>query len=200
MNFVVISGSSRSGSQSLEVAKWFESKLNDLSHEAKVLDLHEVNLPLSHEDIWSEIDNNDTAIAVRKKLEQADGFVMVTPEWNGMAGPALKNLFHYVKMTMAYKPAYLVAVSGYRGGAYPIAELRMNSAKNTYINYIPEHLIVRGAEDLMNDLDENSGDESDQYVKKRGLYGLGILVEYAKALKSVRDSKALDFETYKNGM
>lgn len=200
MNFVVISGSSRSGSQSLKVAKWFESKLNDLSHEATVLDLHEVNLPLAHEDIWSEIDNNDTAIAVRKKLEQADGFVMVTPEWNGMAGPALKNLFHYVKMTMAYKPVYLVAVSGYRGGAYPIAELRMNSAKNTYINYIPEHLIVRGAEDLMNDLDENSGDESDQYVKNRGLYGLSILVEYAMALKSVRDSKALDFETYKNGM
>lgn len=200
MNFVVISGSSRSGSQSLKVAKWFESKLNDLSHEATVLDLHEVNLPLAHEDIWSEIDNNKSAIAVREKLEQADGFVMVTPEWNGMAGPALKNLFHYVKMTMAYKPTYLVAVSGYRGGAYPIAELRMNSAKNTYINYIPEHLIVRGAEDLMNDLDENSGDESDQYVKKRGLYGLGILVEYAMALKSVRDSKALDFETYKNGM
>ena len=200
MNFVVISGSSRSGSQSLKVAKWFESKLKDLSHEATVLDLQEVNLPLAHEDIWSEIDNNEAAIAVREKLEQADGFVMVTPEWNGMAGPALKNLFHYVKMTMAYKPAYLVAVSGYRGGAYPIAELRMNSAKNTYINYIPEHLIVRGADDLMNDLDENSGDESDQYVKKRGLYGLGLLIEFSKALKEVRSSNALDFDTYNTGM
>ncbi len=200
MNFVIISGSSSAGAQSLKVAKWFESKLKDLSHEATVIDLHEVNLPLAHEDIWSEIDNNEAAIAVREKLEQADGFIMITPEWNGMAGPALKNLFHYVKLTMAYKPAYLVAVSGYRGGAYPIAELRMNSAKNTFINYIPEHLIVRGSEELMNDLDENGGDESDQYVKKRGLYGLGILIEYANGLKQVRDSKVLDFDKYDVGM
>jgi NAD(P)H-dependent FMN reductase len=200
MNFVIISGSSRAGAQSLKVAKWFESKLNNLEHQVSILDLHEVNLPLSHEEIWSEIDNDETAKSVRDQLDKADGFIIVTPEWNGMAGPALKNLFHYVKMTMAYKPTYLVAVSGYRGGAYPIAELRMNSAKNTYINYIPEHLIVRGADKLMNDLDENSGDEADQYVKKRGLYGLGILIEYSKALKLVRDSNVLDFDTYQNGM
>ena len=200
MNFVVISGSSRAQSQSLKVAKWMESKLAYMEHQVSVLDLHKTNLPLAHEDIWAEIDNDETAIAVRSQLEQADGFVVMTPEWNGMAGPALKNLFHYVKMTMAYKPAYLVAVSGYRGGAYPIAELRMNSAKNTYINYIPEHLIVRGAEDLMNDLDENSGDESDQYVKKRGLYGLGLLIEFSKALKEVRSSNVLDLDKYNTGM
>lgn len=200
MNFVIISGSSRAGAQSLKVAKWFESKLKGQDHQVSILDLHTAELPLVHEDIWSEIDNDATANAVRAQLDQADGFVMVTPEWNGMAGPALKNLLHYVKMTMAYKPTYLVAVSGYRGGAYPIAELRMNSAKNTFINYIPEHLIVRGSEELMNDLDENSGDEADQYVKKRGLYGLNILIEYSKALKLVRDSNVLDFETYKNGM
>lgn len=200
MNFVVINGSSRAGSQSLKVAKWFESKLKNLDHQVSILDLHEVNLPLAHEDIWSEIDNDETAKLVRDQLEKADGFIMVTPEWNGMAGPALKNLFHYVKFTMAYKPAYLVAVSGYRGGAYPIAELRMNSAKNSFINYIPEHLIVRGSEELMNDLDENSGNESDQYVKKRGLYGLGLLIEFSKALKEVRSSNVLDLDEYNTGM
>jgi hypothetical protein len=38
----------------------------------------------------------------------------------------------------------IIAVSGGAGGgAYPVAELRMSSYKNSRICYLPEHLIVR---------------------------------------------------------
>jgi azobenzene reductase len=200
MKIVLISGSSRAGSQSGKVARWLEAKLSGLGVETEILDLHQVALPLQHEDIWDEIENNETAKKVRATLEGANGFVVITPEWNGMSSPALKNLFVYVGHTMANKPAYLVSVSAYRGGAYPIAELRMNSAKNSFVNYIPEHLIIRGAEDFMNDSATDTGSKDDQYIKGRAVYGLKILVEYAKALDQVRGSGVIDYETYQNGM
>ncbi len=53
------------------------------------------------------MDNEPAAILLREKLETADGFVVVSPEWNGMAAPALKNMFVYVRKTMAHKPATL---------------------------------------------------------------------------------------------
>lgn len=200
MKIVLISGSSRAGSQSIKVTRWLEQHLKDLNVETEVLDLHKTALPLQHEEIWGEINTDPTAVKVREILDSADGFVVVSAEWNGMVPPSLKNLFVYVKHTMANKPAYLVAVSAYRGGAYPIAELRMNSAKNSFVNYIPEHLVIRGAEDFMNDLALDSGDKDDQYVKHRAMYGLKLLVEYTKALEQVRASGVIDYESYTNGM
>ena len=200
MKIVLISGSSRANSESLKVTKWLEHHLNERQVETEIVDLHTTVLPLQHEDIWSDIHDNPTAVSLRKTLDAADGFVVVTAEWNGMVPPALKNLFVYVKHSMANKPAYLVSVSAYRGGNYPIAELRMNSAKNSFVNYIPEHLVVRGAGDLMNDFDLKTGSDDDQYIKARAEYGLNILIEYTKALSQVRESGVLDYETYTNGM
>lgn len=200
MKIVLVSGSSRAGSQSLKVAKWLQRQLENKKIETEIVDLQQANLPVQHEDIWEEIDTLPAAVALRETLESADGFVVLAPEWNGMVAPALRNMFVYVRHTMANKPAYLVSVSAYRGGAYPIAEMRMNSAKNSFVNYIPEHLIVRGAEDVMNDDAPSAEGGDDAYIRARALYGLDILIEYAKALKQVRESGVLDYQTYKNGM
>jgi len=200
MKILLVSGSSRANSQSLKVTKWLESQLQKLGADSEIIDLQSVNLPLVHEDIWDDIANLPVAKNIKKILESADGFVIVTPEWNGMAAPALKNLFSYLDYEVANKPAYLVAVSANRGGAYPIAEMRMNSAKNSFISYIPEHLIVRGVKDVMNDTEIDSGEGDDQYIKRRAIYGLKILLEYTKALGMVRESGVLDYEIYANGM
>lgn len=200
MKIVLISGSSRANSQSLKVTKWLQKQLDNKHIETEVVDLQQIVLPIQHEEIWSEIDSLPAAVALRETLGSADGFVVVAPEWNGMVAPALRNLFVYVRHTMANKPAYLVGVSAYRGGTYPIAEMRMNSAKNSFVNYLPEHLVIRGAESFMNDNEASASDEDDAYIRARAIYGLNILEEYAKALKAVRDSGVFDYKTYTNGM
>jgi azobenzene reductase len=89
-------------------------------------------------------------------------------------------------------------VSSGRGGSYPVAELRMSSYKNTRINWIPEHMIVRNAEQVLNG--PQSISEEDEFTRSRLGYCLRVLKEYGKALKIVRDSGVLDYKTHPNGL
>lgn len=199
MKIVVISGSSRGGANSLKVAHWYVQQLEMKGVDAELLNLQQTELPLNHEDIWSDIDNLPEAKRVRSMLESADGYIIVSPEWNGMAAPALKNLFIYVKKTMADKPALLTSVSATQfGGDFPIAELHMSSAKNTRVVYIPEYIVVRDADNMFNDAEPES--RNDEYIRKRAQYAVGVLMAYVEALQQVRISNVADYKTYPNGM
>lgn len=199
MKIVLISGSGRKDSQSLKITTWLDRQLKNIDVETEVLDLQQIDLPIRHEDIWQDM-GEKVAEDLRSSLESADGFVVVSPEWAGMASPALKNMFLYVNKAMAHKPALLATVSSGGGGAYPIAELRTSSYKNSYLTYIPEHLRITEAEDKFEDDDITQGEKGDVYLKTRAVHSLELLVEYAKALKLVRDSDAPDYETYPFGM
>jgi len=70
----------------------------------------------------------------------------------------------------------------------------MSSYKNTFTNYLPEHLIVRDCENVFNSPNDN------EYLHKRAEYGLDLLVEFSKAFAQVRDSGKVDLENYPYGM
>lgn len=201
MKIIVISGSSRADSQSLKIANWLNRHLQKLEVEAEIVDLKKIDLPLRHDDIWKDISDVPAAKELREKLEAADGFVVISPEWHGMAAPALKNMFLYVQKTMAHKPALLTTVSATRyGGSYPLAELLIGSYKNSYLNYIPEHLMVREVNDMFNSDDLSEGSIDDQYIKHRAVHSLKLLIAYAEALHAVRKSGVPDYKLYPNGM
>lgn len=117
-------------------------------------------------------------------LARADGFVIVVPEWGGMAPPGLKNLFLHCdgRTELAHKPALIIAISSGMGGAYPVAELRMSSYKNTRICYLPEHVIVRNVEAAFNP----SHSYPEPEVQLRLRRALCLLVGYSENLKAVR--------------
>jgi hypothetical protein len=93
----------------------------------------------------------------------------------------------------------LVAVSAANGGAYPIAELRMNSGKNTRACYIPEHLIVRRVTEVFND-PEVPANEEDALLRRRASYALRVLAEYAIALRPLRSGPLSDTRSFPHGM
>lgn len=194
MKIVIVSGSSRAESQSLKVSNWLSSQLEKLSVEGEVLDLHQYVLPDHFEDIWSQV-MGEPALKLQEILEPADGYIIVAPEWNGMIPGALQNFFAFVGKSMADKPALIVSVSATPvGGAYPIAGLRINTHKNTRINYIPEQLRVTEVNKHMN------SEDSSEYIEQRAIYDLKVLIEYAKALEPVRKSGVIDYKTYEHGM
>lgn len=200
MKIVVISGSGRTESQSFKVANWLAAELVDQGADATVIELaHEDYLPMLHTDVWGDV-QGEPAQKLQAKLSDADGYVIVTPEWAGMPSPAVKNFFLYVGKSMADKPALLVGVSATYGGQYPTAELRTTSHKNTRVVYIPEQLIVRHAEKVMNTPQAADGDKEDSYIQARARYDLGVLLAYAETMQSLRDHKAIDYQTYPNGM
>lgn len=197
LNIALIAGSSRSGSQSAKVARYLRQRLIDLgltsAGQCSLIDLGERGLPL-----WPADDKGPWA-EYQQQLAAADALVVIAPEWNGMACPAVKNFFLYAsKAELAHKPALLVGVSSGIGGAYPISELRASGYKNCRIAYLPEHLIVRQVEAVMNE--GPAAGEDDLRIRARADYALDILGKYAEALKPVRAAIDLSNPAFTNGM
>lgn len=204
MKITLISGSQRVNSQTAKVAKYLQTRLEELnlseSNELNLIDLSEEKLPLMDESIWDQdSDLKKQWSKISEKLSHSDGFIILTPEWNGMATAAIKNFFLFVRKEMLHKPGLLVSVSAGRGGAYPITELRSSSYKNSKINYIPEHLIVREVESVLN-IDGENDEKSDKYIRSRIDYTLNLFGKYIEASKTVLDSEFADSEEFGNGM
>lgn len=181
-HLVLVSGSSQTNSQSAKVAdylrqRWVDLGLGDCSD---LIDLASDSLPL-----WPAPDTGKRWLAQQAILRRATALIVISPEWNGMACPALKNFFLYAGLAeLGHKPALLVGVSAGLGGAYPIAELRGSSYKNCRILYLPEHLIIRNVESML-----NSGeplDEYDQRIRARADWALRMLCQYDAALREIR--------------
>lgn len=197
LNIALVAGSSRRNSQSAKVAAFLRQRLIELNltstEQSSVLDLGERPLPL-----WPADDNGPWS-DYQQQLQAADAVVIIAPEWHGMAGPAVKNFFLYAsKAELAHKPGLLVGVSSGIGGAYPISELRASGYKNCRLCYLPEHLIVRHVEKVLNGAEAAS--EDDQRLRNRIDFALDIFGKYAVALKPVRASIDIDQAAFATGM
>ena len=200
MKVTIISGSHRPGSMSRKVGDWIAKRLtSQWGDDARVVDLSEAEIPMWDEGFWDNTPTWETAFgAIGKQLTESDAFVTITPEWGGMATPGIKNFLLLAKNEMVgHKPSLLVSVSASRGGAYPIAELRMSGYKNNHICHIPEHVVVRNCKEIL--VEDEPVNKEDTYTRKRMDYALGVLRAYSEALKHVRSSGVIDYETYPYG-
>lgn len=206
MKIGIISGSHREDSQSEKIARYAATQLekHGLCDETYVFTLADNPLPFWDEGLWSGDPKWEEAIGeLRAELQSCDGFIVVSPEWHGMVPAGLKNLFLMFPGSgeLAHKPALIISVSGGAGGgAYPVAELRMSSYKNSRICYMPEHLIVRHAAQVFNEDSAENDDEMHNYLHARLCYCLEMLGEYTQAFQQIRASGKTSLETYTNGM
>ncbi|MFM8332099.1 MAG: NADPH-dependent FMN reductase [Candidatus Methylumidiphilus sp.] len=202
MKYAIISGSHRPQSQSGKVARFIAERLPALNPEASsyILDLGKTPLPLWDEGIWAKDQTIlDIWNPISAEFANSDAVVVIAPEWGGMVPAALKNLLLFAADGSLYhKPGLIVGVSSSRNGAYPVAELRVSSYKNTHIQYISEHVIVRQVNEVLNGDEPQS--EDDTLLRKRLDYSLAVLAEYAKALQAVRASGVLKRKEYPFGM
>ncbi len=203
MKIAIISGSHRLKSQSLKVATHIQETLDkNTDTETWLFSLEGNPLPLWDEGVWDgEQKWLDILTPIREQLSSCDALVIITPEWHGQVPAGLKNFFLlFGKNELADKPALIVAVSSGIGGSYPVAELRMSSYKNSRICYIPEHVIIREVESILNKNEADNDARSDSYIRERLQWSLNILNEYAKALKQVRESGVTQTDKFGNGM
>ncbi len=205
MKYAIISGSHRLDAQSDKIARYIETVLKRQSESGSVdtylFSLRSNPLPLWDESIWAGDKKWDTLWApISRELKDADAIIIVAPEWGGMVPAGLRNVFHFCggSTEFAHKPGLIVGVSSSTGGAYPVAELRMTSSKNTRICYIPDHLIVRNCEKVLNS-GPSSGPE-DTYVRDRIEYTLKVLACYAPAFRQIRQSGVIDLKAFPFGM
>jgi NAD(P)H-dependent FMN reductase len=204
MKISIISGSHRKNAQTTKVAQFIQRTLEEqgLCDETWLFNLAENPLPLWDEGVWEgDPAWQERMGPIRSQLTESDGIVVVSPEWHGQVPAGLKNFFLLCgKDQVGHKPALITSVSSGDGGAYPVAELRMSSYKNNRICYIPEQIIVRHVESVLNDDPAQNNPDTDSYFRERIQYALGILIEYAKALRQVRSSGVTETDKFQNGM
>lgn len=204
MKITIISGSHRNPSQSEKVARYISRTLK-AEHpdiEPQVYALADNPLPLWDQTVYEDSPEwNQRLAPLKKQLSESDGFVIVSPEWHGQVPSGLKNFFLlFNRFELGHKPALIVTDSSSDGGAYPVAELRMSSYKNNRICYIPEQVILRNVESILNENAADNNAESDAYFRERISWALGILKGYAKALKTMRESTKIHHDKFGNGM
>ncbi|OUR63068.1 NADPH-dependent FMN reductase [Colwellia sp. 39_35_sub15_T18] len=188
MNLVIISASQRKQSQTVKVVQYMAEAA--IGYENIVhLELCQLQLPLWDGEQVSKLAASSDWLMINKHLQEADAFIVITPEWSGMASPLLKNLLMMCEAEdTGHKPALLVSVVNGISGAYPIAELRMNAFKNNKLVAIPDHLIIRNVEEILN-ADKKSTSaftERDAHIRHRIGYSLHTLQKYSSALKTLR--------------
>lgn len=202
MKIGVITGSHRQNSQSEKVGQFIATQLQDKGADTWLFSLGGNPLPLWDESIWQGAPEWKALLEpLSAELASCDGFVVVSPEWHGQVPAGLKNFFlMWGKGELAHKPALIVAVSSSDGGAYPVAELRMSSYKNNRLCYIPEHIIVRQVNKVLNDDPADNDAEADRYFRERIDWALNILKQYATAMQPIRESGVTYNEKYPFGM
>ena len=199
MKISIISASHRINSQSKRISGLIYNNLLNIKSGLEIfsLDLADASLPLWSPDkkhgkgVWGETWNS-----ISGNLNKSDGFILVVPEYGGMATPAAKNIFLLCgNGEFAHKPGLIVSVSSGSGGAYPIAELRSSSYKNTHIMWIPENVIIRNVEEFN---PEEHGNNIPEWLDDRINYVLNLFLAYASNMKPLRD--IVNRKDFGNGM
>lgn len=202
MKIGIISGSHREPSQSAKVADHIQQRLVIMGIETWVYTLANNPLPLWDQKVWEDDAKwNSILSPLKKELSECDGFVIIVPEWHGQVPAGLKNFFLlFSRFELGHKPALITSISSGDGGAYPVAELRMSSYKNNRICYIPEQLILRNVESILNANETDNNDSADSYFRERIDWSLGILKGYTIALKNMRETTEIFHDKFGNGM
>ena len=76
----------------------------------------------------------------------------------------------------------------------------MSSYKNNRICFLPEHLIIRYVDTVFNEDSSRNKESAQVYFEERLAYCLGLLREYSRAFRDIRESGAASLEKYTSGM
>ena len=199
MKISLISTSHRKKSQSQRISNILKEIIlrNHNRIDCYSLDMHESEIPLwtsnrkENLKFWEKDFKN-----ISNELENSDGFIIIVPEYGGMATPNSKNFFLvFNNGELFHKPGLLVSISSGNGGAYPISELRSSSYKNSHIMWIPENIIIRNVEQFS---PGKHGELIPEWIDNRIDYACNLLINYSECLKPIQQK--INRKDFGNGM
>jgi NAD(P)H-dependent FMN reductase len=168
------------------VAGWFEQQaLRHAKFEVEMVDLAQVNLPLMDEPEHPRLRKyqHEHTRAWSARVEKADAFVFVTPEYNFGAPPSLVNALDYLSLEWAYKPVGFVSYGGVAAG---LRSVQMTKLLVTSLKMMPmfEAVSIPFFANLI-DTDTGAFDPGPHQVKAATAM-LDELLRWTEALKTLR--------------
>jgi NAD(P)H-dependent FMN reductase len=127
VKIAVIVGSTRPGRKAEDVARWV-MEIARLRSDAiyELVDIQDFNLPLLDEPVPPSMGQYSKPHTLKwaAKIDEYDGFVFVTPEYNHGTSAALKNAIDFLYKEWNNKAAGFVGY-GSAGGARAVEQLRL---------------------------------------------------------------------------
>lgn len=123
---MIIVGSVRPGRVGLPIAEWVRSQVEQTSDfEIDFVDLAELALPFMDEPNHPRAKQytKPHTIAWSERVEAADAFIFVTPEYNHSYSPALKNALDFLNAEWWRKPYGIVSYGGISAGTRGVTAL-----------------------------------------------------------------------------
>ncbi len=182
----VIYGSVRRARRGIGVARFVVRQLEQRGHAVTLIDPLEYELPML-DLMYKEYDAGKAPPAmeaVAQILRQADGFIVVSGEYNHSVPPVLKNLLDHYQSEYHYKPSGIVSYSaGPFGGVRALTALRAILAELGTPS-IPSAFPVSGIYKSF----DNDGNALDTQYNERVIKFLDEYEWYAHTLRLGRDS------------
>jgi len=186
LNIPVILGSVREGRKSIWPAKLMVEKLTSAGAATQLVDFKELPLPFldcpeepSH---YSKVYPNENVQRWSGIADAADGFIIVTPEYNHGYPAVLKNALDWLYPEFDHKPVGLVGVSnGAVGGARVIEQLRP-IIENFSMHAVRETVMFAKVQDVF----DTQGNLLDQSFHKKIDGLLASVLKTAEAMRVVR--------------
>ncbi|WP_036698733.1 NADPH-dependent FMN reductase [Paenibacillus taiwanensis] len=140
-NILLISGSPRANSNSNRVITYLKQQLEVSGTDCHVFDLREDLLPLYRNEGNQYEDVNVSRLV--QLVEQADGYIICTPEYHGAMSGALKNALDFLNSkNFSGKPCVIAATAGGgKGGINALNNLR-TVMRSLYVNVLPMQVIA----------------------------------------------------------
>ena len=184
MKFVVIAGSVRSDRQGIKAARFVERRLAGRGHEVTLVDPLELGLPLLDR-MYKEHPKGQAPEPLERLAglyRAADGFAIVSGEYNHSIPPALSNLLDHFLEEYFFRPSAIICYSaGQFGGVRAAMQLRAllgELGMPSISSILPIPTIGRALND--------AGDPSDPRMEQRFDRFASEFEWYAEALRMAR--------------
>ncbi|CAN5599157.1 hypothetical protein BH23CHL4_BH23CHL4_15610 [soil metagenome] len=178
-----ILGSTRQGRFGETVARWFTdlaNKREDMTFE--LLDLRDWPLPFfDHPKAPTSGEIAPEARTWSEKIKMADGYVLISPEYNRGYPAVLKNALDHLWYEWNDKPVGLVGYGGAVGGGRALQQLRQVAMELEMVPVRSEVTLVFARKQF----DEQGRIKDDSQIKSANQM-LDQVVRYAEALKELR--------------
>lgn len=184
LQLAVIYGSVRTARQGIKAARFIEKQCNQRGHATTLVDPLEHPLPFLDK-MYKEFEPGQAPEALEhlaKILTSADGYLIVSGEYNHSIPPALSNLLDHFQTEFFYKPSAIVCYSaGSFGGVRAAVALRPLLAE-LGMSSIPSVLSIPQVQSAFDD----EGIATDEKFLPRAEKFLKEFEWYAHALRDAR--------------
>ena len=185
LSFAMFYGSVRHARQGIKAARFVKRQFEERGHTVELVDAMEEPFPLLDR-MYKEFGPGEAPAfmdRIADVIRGADGFIIVSGEYNHGIPPALKNMLDHYLEEWKYRPSGIVCYSaGMFGGVRAAMQLRMTLAE-LGMSSIPTLYPVPRVQNAFTDDGTPTDESAYRFVK-------GFLDEmewYAEALKAQRE-------------